>query len=337
MYYVASVALECRSLLPLIEDILRTSPSQFTPQHKQVGKRVSWWTTRWTPFVPTIPSGQQWKSKAVEMASILPCSLRRAYLPSFQLPYCYAPCRFDSGQSIDDQTRWKGRCFRISNSLINVPRSRGLVASQADMQSTVSHHRGTVSTQIGSASLIDAPSVCCITDTRDHRSSNAESSRHHRNKAFVALEHSKSLRPSILLIIFSLLHNNLGHCKSTNRMAPPGLIRYFCRNRSCTGCQELVAGSGGTFESKPQSYARPGYARAKERHLQPQFLCLVELVDLSRQSRQFDSPWFVLSRWAYFVPVYRRASSEPVGFQFVLVLRSLSVISIADIVRRFQR
>ncbi|KAF7881879.1 uncharacterized protein EAF02_006567 [Botrytis sinoallii] len=137
------------------------------------------------------------------------------------------------------------------------------------MQSTVGYHRGTVSTQIGPASLMDAPSVCCITDTRDHRNSSAGSSRYHCNRAFVASGAFKVAATVDLTRRFSLLHNNLGHCKSTNRMAPPGLIRYFRRIRSCTGYQEPVAGSGSPFEGEPQSYAGPRYARAEERYLQP--------------------------------------------------------------------
>jgi hypothetical protein len=158
------------------------------------------------------------------------------------------------------------------------------------MQSTVGCHRGTVSTQIGSASLMDAPSVCCITDTHDHRNSSAGTSRHHRNRAFVASGAFKVAATVDLTQHFSLLHDNLGHCKSTNRMALPGLIRYSRRIRSCNGCQEPIAGSGGPFESETQSYAGPRYTRAKERHLQPQFLCLAEPIDLSRQSGQFDGP-----------------------------------------------
>jgi hypothetical protein len=91
------------------------------------------------------------------------------------------------------------------------------------MQSTIGYYRSTVSTQIGPASLMDAPSVCCITDTRDHRSSSAGSSCCHRNRAFVESGAFKVATIVGLTQRFSLLHDNLGHCKSTNRIAPPGL------------------------------------------------------------------------------------------------------------------
>lgn len=137
------------------------------------------------------------------------------------------------------------------------------------MQSTVGYHRDTLSTQIGPASLMDAPSVCCITDTRDHRNGSAGSSRYYRNGAFVTSGAFKVAATVDLTQHFPLLHNNLGHCKSTNRMAPPGLICYFRRIRSCTGYQEPVAGSGGPFEGEPQPSAGPRYARAEERYIQP--------------------------------------------------------------------
>ncbi|KAM3074541.1 hypothetical protein ACMFMG_007971 [Clarireedia jacksonii] len=47
------------------------------------------------------------------MASILPCSLRRVFLPSFQMLYCYVLCRFGSGQSIDDQTHVLNQNFEL--------------------------------------------------------------------------------------------------------------------------------------------------------------------------------------------------------------------------------